>query len=122
MTQHPNPTSPPSPSPKSVDQVSLHSFCCAERSFQGPHIPQSREVPPGTPQGSILASPVIGKGCHPVGGDPLSAVTEAPSVDHLSLTPRPALAAATERARLLRKKVALPDPSYRQQQQHILSG
>ena len=53
----------------------------------------------------------------PVGGDPLSAVTEAPSVDHLSLTPRPALAAATERAQLLRKKVALPDPSYRQQQQ-----
>ena len=53
----------------------------------------------------------------PVGGDPLSAVTEAPSVDLLSLTPRPALAAATERARVLREKVALPDPSYRQQQQ-----
>ena len=37
----------------------------------------------------------------PVGGGPISAVTEAPRLDYFSLSPRPALVAATERVRLL---------------------
>ena len=37
----------------------------------------------------------------PVGGRPISAVTEAPRLDYLSRSSRPALAAATERVRLL---------------------
>ena len=37
----------------------------------------------------------------PVGGGPISAVTEAPRLDYLSRSSRPALAAATERVRLL---------------------
>ena len=37
----------------------------------------------------------------PIGGGPISAVTEAPRLDYFSLPPRPALAAATARVRLL---------------------
>ena len=47
----------------------------------------------------------------PVGGGPILVVTEAPRLDYFSRsTPRPALAAATERVRLL-GEVDLPDSS-----------